>query len=163
MTSCLRVLLRLRSLLCLIFLLCPSEYPKMSSVLGRKVRPWGCDDCRGHRMVFGLPQSGKPALATKSSMSLTLTRWVTYQSTMRKYRLNWIATGGYHPRLNLRLPLNLSFGAMLNFSLDRVQFFDQSTPDVMPRFLLAARTSNRYPSCSGLHMKSSMAYRSVSH
>jgi long-subunit fatty acid transport protein len=36
--------------------------------------------------------------------------------------------------MNLPLPLNLSFGAMLNFSLDRVQFFDQSTPDVMPRF-----------------------------
>ena len=36
--------------------------------------------------------------------------------------------------MSLPLPWNLTFGAMLNFSLDRVQFFDQSTPDPKPRF-----------------------------
>ncbi|MEC9464245.1 MAG: outer membrane protein transport protein [Myxococcota bacterium] len=78
------------------------------------------------------------ALATKSSMSLTLNQ-VGYDLSIDDEEVS-PEPDPLHTRrtitlgMNLRLPLNLSFGAMLNFSLDRVQFFDQSTPDVMPRF-----------------------------
>jgi len=37
--------------------------------------------------------------------------------------------------LTMQLPFNFAFGALLNFGLDRIQYFDQSSPDTKPRFV----------------------------